>query len=147
MNPTKQSSKSSRLKRLEHILKTSDDDFSRCQTPSRWLVQKHSTRCQRHPTRGPLKNTWSVNLLKLSKDVSTMKFFFGKIADLYLQFFKNAMAHFFQRICCILRYTYFSKQIWLTASGRFLKDVSFAFTLKYLKLKNACTLELVFTKL
>ena len=81
-------------------------------------------------------------------DQVLMKFiFFGKIADLYLQFFKNAIAHFFQRICCILPYTYFSKQIWLTASGRFLKDVSFAFTLKYLKLKNACTLELVFTKL
>ena len=138
MNPTKQSSKSSRLKRLEHILKTTDDDVSRCQTSSRWLVQKHSTRCLRHPTRGPLENTWS------SFDEV---FFFGKIADLYLQFFKNAIAHFFQRICCILPYTYFSKQIWLTASGRFLKDVSFAFTLKYLKLKNACTLELVFTKL
>ena len=78
MYSTKQSSKSSGLKRLEHILKTADADFSRCQTSSRWLVQKYSTRRQRHPTRGPLKNTWSANLLKLSKNVSTMKFFFCK---------------------------------------------------------------------
>ena len=147
MYSTKQSSKSSGLKRLEHILKTADADFSRCQTSSRWLVQKHSTRRQRHPTRGPLKNTWSANVLKLSKNSLRWSFFFAKIADLYLQFCKNAIAHFCPRICCILPYTYFSEQIWLTASGRVLKDVWFVITLKHLKLKNACTLELVFTKL
>ena len=97
MNPTKQSSKSSRLKRLEHILKTTDDDVSRCQTSSRWLVQKHSTRCQRHPTRGPLENTWSVNLLKLSKDVSMMKFFFLEKLQIYTCNFSKMLSPIFSK--------------------------------------------------
>ena len=74
MYSTKQSSKSSGFRCLEHMSKMSGADSSCYQMSSRWLLQKHTNRHQKHRTRGALKNMCSVNPLKLFKNVSVIKF-------------------------------------------------------------------------
>ena len=58
-----------------------------------------------------------VNPLKLSKNVSAMKFFLQSCRFI-LTILKSSIAHFFLGICCILLYSYFSKQTWLKASEK-----------------------------
>lgn len=115
MYSAKQFSKSSGLGCIEHISMMAGIDSNRYQTSLRWLLQKHTTRCQVHLTRDARKNMCPVNPLNLSKNVSVMKFIFCKVACLNLQFCKNSIAHVFLGIYCILSNTYFSEKTWLTA--------------------------------